>query len=209
MNLQQFSDELRKNPEFVIAELQLKLDEANKKIAELTEKKTFCPNCEKETDCTHTAELYECEECGEDFAKYITGRGETSKTNVSVTENVLMLIKTELLSKEPDFDNMPIEQVNQYLREHGYDPEQVGVRGKVLAEALMKNVEYRSRLAVCEDALISMVQQFFYSADGGSVFSHSFMSAEEEAAAYLVGVGIAGWNDEQHSTIVFPEVKNE
>lgn len=41
---------------------------------------------------------------------------------------------------EPDFDNMPIEKINQYLREHGYKPEAVGLRGKILVEALTKNI---------------------------------------------------------------------
>jgi len=164
--------------------------------------KTFCPNCENDTECTHVAELYECDECGYDFAAYIVGRTEQSNSDASATE-----IKTDLLSKEQEFDNMPIEQVNQYLREHGYDPEQVGARGKIFTDTLMKNVELSARLNVCESALISMVQQFFYSAEGSNVYSHAFMSAEEEAAAYLVGVGIAGWNGEHHSQIVFPEVK--
>ncbi len=34
-------------------------------------RKEFCPNCEAETPCTHEAELYVCDICGEDFAKYI------------------------------------------------------------------------------------------------------------------------------------------
>lgn len=29
--------------------------------------KTFCPSCEKETNCVYIAELYECKECGCDF----------------------------------------------------------------------------------------------------------------------------------------------
>ena len=41
---------------------------------------------------------------------------------------------------EDEFDRMPIEKINQYLREHGYNPEKVGLRGEILAEALMKNV---------------------------------------------------------------------
>ena len=57
-------------------------------------KTTFCPICEKETVCTHVAELYECEECGEDFAKHIVGRTELSKSDVSVTENALTFVKT-------------------------------------------------------------------------------------------------------------------
>jgi hypothetical protein len=43
-------------------------------------------------------------------------------------------------SIEPDIDKMPIEKINQYLREHGYDPEKVGLRGQILAEALTRNV---------------------------------------------------------------------
>ena len=131
--------------------------------------KTFCPNCERETECEHTAELYECNECGEDFAKYIVSR-KPAESDVSMTEDVLMPIKND-------------------------------------AELVRKIDELQARLNMCESALISMVRQFFYSAEDSNVFSHAFMSAEEEAAAYLVGVGIAGWNDEHHSQIVFPEVK--
>ena len=159
--------------------------------------KSFCPNCERETECEHTAELFWCSECDEDFAKYIVSRKPAESDGSVMT----------LLSKEPDFDNMPIEQINQYLREYGYDPEQVGARGKILADTLMKNIELRAQLEACESALISMVQQFFYSAEGSNIYSHAFMSAEEEAAAYLVGFGLAHWNDVHHSQIVFPEVK--
>ena len=47
----------------------------------------FCPNCEKDTECIHTAELYECKECGEDFAKYIVSR-KPANSDVSATQNV-------------------------------------------------------------------------------------------------------------------------
>lgn len=63
--------------------------------------KTFCPNCEKDTECIHAAELYECQECGDDFAKYIVPRtapctavNEPSNSDVSMTEDVLTDIKT-------------------------------------------------------------------------------------------------------------------
>ena len=42
--------------------------------------------------------------------------------------------------EEDEFDTMPIEKINQYLREHGYNPEKVGLRGKILVEALTKNI---------------------------------------------------------------------
>lgn len=31
--------------------------------------KQFCPNCEKETECLFSAELYECTECNKDFER--------------------------------------------------------------------------------------------------------------------------------------------
>ena len=53
----------------------------------------FCPDCEKDVECIHTAELYECKECGEDFAKYIVSR-KPANSDVSMTQDVLTDIKT-------------------------------------------------------------------------------------------------------------------
>lgn len=69
-----------------------------------------------------------------------------------------------------------------------------------------KNVKLAARLDACESALIDMVQQFFYSDDGGNTYAHAFMSAEEEAAGYLVKFGIANWENEHQNSIVFKEV---
>lgn len=54
-------------------------------------------------------------------------------------------------STEPDFDSISIEKVNQYLREHGYDPEKVGLRGKILSEALIENINLKSRAIDAEE----------------------------------------------------------
>ena len=54
----------------------------------------FCPNCEKDAECIHTAELYECKDCGEDFAKYIVSR-KPANSDVSVTQDVLIDVKTQ------------------------------------------------------------------------------------------------------------------
>jgi hypothetical protein len=79
----------------------------------------------------------------------ISEGSEPSKPDVSVTQDVSIDIKTpssientnlDYYKSEPDFDKMPIEKINQYLREHGYDPEKVGLRGQILAEALTKNI---------------------------------------------------------------------
>jgi len=74
--------------------------------------KTFCPNCEKDTECIHAAELYECQECGDDFAKYIVPRtapctavNEPSNSDVSMTQDVLIDIKTpqSIENTNPDY----------------------------------------------------------------------------------------------------------
>lgn len=64
----------------------------------------------------------------------------------------------------------------------------------------------KERLNSCESALISMVNQFFYNKAGENIFRHSFMSAEEEAANYLVEHGIARWVGKNKSAICFNEV---
>ena len=209
--------------------------------------KAFCPNCEKETECTHTAELYECEECGEDFAKYIVARNpnikdieqvglrekiigdalcenlraelkeiksnvsqfiEFIKTKQNAKAHLQMLVVETLLEEKPSNSDVSVTQ-NVSIDIKTSNSAKSDDCGKALSDALMKSVELRARLDVCEDALISMVRQFFYSAEGSNCFYHAFMSAEEEAAAYLVGNGIAFWNDEHKSSICFTEVDDD
>ena len=55
--------------------------------AQEVERKEFCPNCEAETPCTHEAELFVCDICGEDFAKYIVSRN-ANVSDVSMTQDV-------------------------------------------------------------------------------------------------------------------------
>ncbi len=67
-------------------------------------RKEFCPNCEAETPCTHEAELFVCDICGEDFAKYIVSR-KASVPDVSTTQDVLTSIKTSnsIENNNPDY----------------------------------------------------------------------------------------------------------
>jgi len=67
-------------------------------------RKEFCPNCEAETPCTHEAELYVCDICGEDFAKYIVSRN-CNVSDVSMTRDVLTDIKTgrSVENTNPDY----------------------------------------------------------------------------------------------------------
>ncbi|MEN6620368.1 MAG: DUF551 domain-containing protein [Smithella sp.] len=60
---------------------------------------------------------------------------------------------------EPDFENMPIEQVNQFLQEHGYDPEQVGLRGEILINALIENIRLRERAEHAEAELAALKEE--------------------------------------------------
>ena len=82
--------------------------------------------------------------------------------------------------------------------------------GEYLARKIMQMhariAELEERLESCESALVSMTYQFFYSSKSGALV-HSFMSAEEEAAEYLVDYGIARWENEHRNSIVFEEVQ--
>ena len=76
---------------------------------------------------------------------------------------------------------------------------------KEVAEYVTARIaELEERLELCESALVSMTYQFFYSSESGAL-AHSFMSAEEEAAEYLVDYGIARWENEHRNSIVFEE----
>jgi len=67
-------------------------------------RKEFCPNCEAETPCTHEAELFVCDICGEDFAKYIVSRN-CNVSDVSITQDVLTDVKTprSIENNNPDY----------------------------------------------------------------------------------------------------------
>ena len=72
--------------------------------AQEAERKEFCPNCEAVVPCTHEAELFVCDICGEDFAKYIVSR-KASVPDVSTTQDVLIDIKTprSIENNNPDY----------------------------------------------------------------------------------------------------------
>ncbi len=72
--------------------------------AQEAERKEFCPNCEAVVPCTHEAELFVCDICGEDFAKYIVSR-KASVPDVSTTQDVLIDIKTRqsVENTNPDY----------------------------------------------------------------------------------------------------------
>lgn len=64
------------------------------------------------------------------------------------------------MSDDPHFENMPKEQVNEYLRLHGYDPEQVRIHGKVFIEAFLENMALRIQLAVLTQSSAEEVDEF-------------------------------------------------
>ena len=76
----------------------------------------FCPNCEKDTECIHTAELYECKDCGEDFAKYIVSR-KPANSDVSATQDVLTDIKTgqSIENTNPDYYKQEIARRDEII----------------------------------------------------------------------------------------------
>ena len=75
------------------------------------------------------------------------------KLDIDDNGELHILASAEPLSNEPDFENMPIEQVNQYLRDHGYDPEHVKINGKILTDALIENIHLLARAEAAEQKL--------------------------------------------------------
>lgn len=99
----------------------VKRDLSDAEIEELgaqeAERKEFCPNCEAIVPCTHEAELFVCDICGEDFAKYIVSRN-CSVSDVSMTEDVLTDIKTpqSIENTNPDYYKQEIARLNAERR---------------------------------------------------------------------------------------------
>ncbi len=86
--------------------------------AQEAERKEFCPNCEAETPCTHEAELYVCDICGEDFAKYIVSRN-CNVSDVSMTQDVSIDIKTpsSIENTNPDYYKQEIARRDEKISE--------------------------------------------------------------------------------------------
>jgi len=89
-------------------------------------RKEFCPNCEAEVPCTHEAELYVCDICGEDFAKYIVSR-KPANSDVSVTQDVLTDIKTgqSIENTNPDYYKQEIARLNALVERLKEDAERL------------------------------------------------------------------------------------
>ena len=75
-----------------------------------------------------------------------------------VDGKLVVLSSQEPISPEPDpdFDNMPTEKVDEYLRQHGYDPERVHLDGKILAGMLVENLDLRERAEKAEAELAAL-----------------------------------------------------
>lgn len=71
------------------------------------------------------------------------------KIDIDDNGKLHVLASSEPLENDP-FENMPIEQVNQYLRDHGYDPEKLGLHGKILTDALIENIDLKARAKAAE-----------------------------------------------------------
>lgn len=131
--------------------------------------KIFCPNCEKDTECEHTAELYECKECGEDFAKYIVKRN--GNNDADLKREI-----SKVVNEPSEFDC-----------------------------SVTENSILETRLADCESALKSMVEQYCYDGEilGKLYYCHDFMSAGENAFWYLVKYDLAEYVAGKKSKLTF------
>lgn len=73
------------------------------------------------------------------------------KLDIDGKGELQVLASAKPLVEEPDFDNMSTVQVDQYLREHGYDPERVRMHGKVLSAALIENIHLKEHAEKMEN----------------------------------------------------------
>ena len=89
-------------------------------------RKEFCPNCEAEVPCTHEAELYVCDICGEDFAKYIVSRN-CALPDVSMTQDVLTDVKTgqSIENTNPDYYKQEIARLTALVERLKEDAERL------------------------------------------------------------------------------------
>jgi len=94
--------------------------------AQEAERKEFCPNCEAVTPCTHEAELFVCDICGEDFAKYIVSR-KASVPDVSTTQDVLIDIKTpsSIENNNPDYYKQELARRDEIITRLKEDAERL------------------------------------------------------------------------------------
>lgn len=84
------------------------------------------------------------------------------KMDIDKNRELHILASAEPLEPDPHFEDIPIEQVNQYLREHGYDPEQVGVRGKILTDVLIENIKLKEHLEAAEKRVAEVEERVKY-----------------------------------------------
>ena len=114
-------------------------------------RKEFCPNCEADVPCTHEAELYVCDICGEDFAKYIVSRNCTLP-DVSTTRDVLTPIKTSQSNENTNPD---------YYKHDAVSAGKVSVDVKrELTDAEITRLENRfADTEACDGRLVEQVEQ--------------------------------------------------
>jgi len=169
-----------------------------------------CPNCEKITDCEFYAEVYICKECQEDFANYEKPAEQELMKFIEISNQRLATVQ---FHDEATVNAMKSLQMarEQDLEDH---KKQVALLNDRLSEEGKRTLGLSKMLSECESALISMVQQYLYrpldlktKEPSENVYQHDFMSAGEEACAYLIKNNLAKWTDKDHYAIVLMERK--
>jgi ribosomal protein L37AE/L43A len=115
-------------------------------------RKEFCPNCEAETPCTHEAELYVCDICGEDFAKYIVSRY-CNVSDVSMTQDILTPIKTSQSNENTNPDYYKHDAVSWISIANGRLPEK-------FQECIVLDKNKRVHNWIHDDALLPLFAQY-------------------------------------------------
>ena len=107
--------------------------------------KTFCPNCEKETDATFVCEVYECKECGEDCENYEKPSAAALTAEISRLQTGVAGMAQEIVNRAVDnerlFDRAEaaeayIKRLEQNIPENNLALAQANLRAEAFQEAL-------------------------------------------------------------------------
>ena len=169
----------------------------------------LCPMCEKITDCEFQAELYFCKECQEDFANYEKPAEQELMKFSEILNQRLATVQFHDDATKKAMQSLQLAR-EQDLKDY---KKQISLFYDRLSEEGKRVLRLSKMIAECESALISMVQQYCYrpidsnNEPAVDIYQHDFMSAGEEAFAYLVKYSLGRWTNEHKDSIVFVERK--
>jgi hypothetical protein len=118
-------------------------------------------------------------------------QGYTAKMIAELAWNDAKIWDTALSSENAGtFTTAEADEVQTIRAELAAWKDRASREARIVAANAERIDQMEAELAACQEALSDMVNQFFIERENGTI-SHSFMSAEEHAIAYLLKAGLA------------------